>query len=100
MGELMVNNEDITVDGDTVKIVGTNPATGFELMTIRGNIVTIEGTEYTMNSSIKEVDGRRYVPMELFTEILGGKLTSVDISYSEPIGTGFIGEIKNPLYEE
>lgn len=99
MGELMVRDENITIDGDAVTVLGDDPATTFEKLTIKGNAVTLDGTEHTMKSALKDVDGRKYVPAELLTDVLGGELTSVDIYYQTPSAT-YRARIRNPLYDE
>ena len=97
MGELMIRYENIKVKDGVITVVADDPASDFELMTIKGNSVNIDGKEYTMKSSAKEVEGGWYVPAELF-EIFDGKLFYVRARYGENCWTEYYGTRKNPLY--
>ena len=100
MNEYGFADENITFDGETVRIAGDKESNGYELITLKGDSVSLDGEAYTMKAPLKEVNGSMYVPVEFHTDILGGKISSVDITYGDMPSVSYTGRIKNPMYED
>ena len=98
MGELMVRDENIIVDGEKVTVIAHTPQTGFEKLTIDGTLVNIDGKEYNIPYPVKDVNGTTYVPSQFVTEVLGGDISDISVVYGERPNTEYSVRIKNPLY--
>ncbi|MBQ7900457.1 MAG: hypothetical protein IJ365_00655 [Clostridia bacterium] len=98
MGQLLVRDENIVVEGENAVITADNPATGFGKITIDGTTVDVDGVQYTLDNCMRNIDGITYVPQQFVTDALSAKIQNISVEYGEEMRVEYTIEIKNPLY--
>jgi len=101
MGELMVSGDDIMEIDNTVTVISAHPSTGFRTMVISGTSVTMDDKQFSLTKPMIDIGGKKYLPPEFVSVVLGGNVYSVNINYNEGYQYYSIdAEVPNPAYQE